>query len=50
MLKIAVFPNVEKPASAGVLKRIFNFYADKDSSTSRITPCRTSSTSRQISR
>ena len=30
MLKIAVFPNVEKPASAGVLKRIFNFYADKD--------------------
>ena len=30
MLKIAVFPNVSKPDSAKVLKRIFQFYEDKD--------------------
>ena len=30
MLTIAVFPNVDKPQSPDVLRRIFNFYHDKD--------------------
>jgi len=30
MLKIAVFPNVDKPDAPAMLQRIFDFYADKD--------------------
>ena len=30
MKTIAIFPNIDKPESAGVLKRIVDFFADKD--------------------
>ena len=29
-MRIAVFPNVDKPASGEVLKRIIGFYSDKE--------------------
>lgn len=30
MKTIAIFPNIDKPESAGVLKRIVDFFADKE--------------------